>query len=903
MMTFPGHNPHLFSWKRFTKCKTSAEKNGDIDQWMKRVELASEFAVSEVFSHKKINSGINSQAMPLQSTDQLQDHDEAYSEAQALLSDWMGSKLRLELEMGEDDDLISSTERSTPVVLAAARPTALDYSNFDDLYNHLAEEEENGAVNSFLQDLMEQEVLDSGIVQDLALDTEEKGKKMRDPSITMEARHRQVRENRARRDAERQRQQTEKEARRGAKEEAKRREREEEMRRRQEARRQEEMVQQEMVRLRRQMEERRGLEQLVRQRERERLDRQRAARSLQSDPPLPTKQQQRDTERLHKEQQIQTRVHMRNLKCLQRHFSGWYSVLLDQRMRMGKAAALCDWKRQLRAWRAWRALVWAEQKQREMERTEEELRAENRRCQLAMESDRRRLLRRCLNDWQLWCRMEKEQRELLAQQEETRRKMAALINAASTGKLKATETTAHKALMAPPEASDQPDTDKLRGEDHHRSGTLAPATSAAHQENAPVGAVARPAQPWQVSRRHAALTAGELRQARQRGEEGGGGGRSTRSRSAELQGSRFERRHAVQQQTITQQRRLLREQQEQIARLQEEQSMMGLKLEAQRNTQLTQLSVPAASKRIGLSFDPKEQRVAGESDSRCSPPKKAVKHQPCPHPTVTAMEERARQRAERRREVEEVKRKKEEEKLAQMKAAEEERQREEEEEKRRAAERRREEKRQEREREEEKQKQLKREQELQTLARQHYHRTLLLRRGLAPWKRLLQLTQTNTQLAESHHSLFLLRRCTLAWQQSASESLSQKEASADQLYQHFLLRRSLACWKRLKDWRMILEERAERFYRKHTLRRLLLALLDHVTQERLVEWDRQELAQEHNDRRVLRGCFQAWRQFPALLRKEREKEVRREQLRRKVAEVLPDFRSSPLGCPWEKPSL
>lgn len=45
---------------------------------------------------------------------------------------------------------------------------------------------------------------------------------------------------------------------------------------------------------------------------------------------------------------------------------------------MGKAMALCDWKRQLRAWRAWQAIVWAEQKQREVARTEEELRAENR---------------------------------------------------------------------------------------------------------------------------------------------------------------------------------------------------------------------------------------------------------------------------------------------------------------------------------------------------------------------------------------------------------------------------------------------------------------------------------------------------------------------------------------------
>lgn len=68
--------------------------------------------------------------------------------------------------------------------------------------------------------------------------------------------------------------------------------------------------------------------------------------------------------------------------------------------------------------------------------------------------------------------MEKEQRELLAQQQETRRKMAALINAASTGKLKATETPIYQPITAPPEASNQPETtEKVRGP--HISGNNA----------------------------------------------------------------------------------------------------------------------------------------------------------------------------------------------------------------------------------------------------------------------------------------------------------------------------------------------------------------------------------------------------------------------------------------------
>lgn len=63
---------------------------------------------------------------------------------------------------------------------------------------------------------------------------------------------------------------------------------------------------------------------------------------------------------------------------MQKHFSAWYSVVLEKRVRLGKAAALCDWRRQLRVWRAWRALVWVRRREREAERIEEELRLENR---------------------------------------------------------------------------------------------------------------------------------------------------------------------------------------------------------------------------------------------------------------------------------------------------------------------------------------------------------------------------------------------------------------------------------------------------------------------------------------------------------------------------------------------
>lgn len=47
-------------------------------------------------------------------------------------------------------------------------------------------------------------------------------------------------------------------------------------------------------------------------------------------------------------------------------------------------------------------------------------------------------------------------------------------------------------------------------------------------------------------------------------------------------------------------------------------------------------------------------------------------------------------------------------------------------------------------------------------------------------------------------------------------------------------------------------------------------------------------------RKVMMNAFKIWRQYPLLMKEEREREERRNQLRRKVAEILPDFQT------WQK---
>ncbi|XP_016121403.1 coiled-coil domain-containing protein 191-like, partial [Sinocyclocheilus grahami] len=377
------------------------------------------------------------------------------------------------------------------------------------MYFHLAQEEENSVVHNFLQDLMETEVLDFGIVEDLKVDSDQNKKKWRDPSITMEVRHKQVKENRM-------------------------------------------------------MEEKRSVEQLARNMERERLQKQWATENSLIPKHHNSTQKKQNKDLQLKLKKLEARVHLLDLQCMHRHFTTWYSVILERRVRMGKAAALCDWRRQLRAWRSWRALVWARREKKEAERTEEELRQEHRRCQQAVESDRRRLLRRCLSDWRVWCQVEHHRKELLQQQEETRRKMAVLINAAASRKLGAEKS---------PPVTNPFKTLSPRENISHQDVAAAPESSSltAQASEAP------PTQAWQVRRRHAALSSAELQQLRQGQQQ-----QTSQSGSVELSGGQFKHRHAALQLTVAEQKRLLKEQQEQIRHLQERQNILELRHEAEK---------------------------------------------------------------------------------------------------------------------------------------------------------------------------------------------------------------------------------------------------------------------------------------------------------------------------------
>ncbi|KAM9301124.1 coiled-coil domain-containing protein 191 [Morus bassanus] len=897
----PGRASRLFRWRRPAAGARPKPKfdSDNLERWIKRVDQASEYAVSEAFFLQKSRypQGPCGPVTSLETLEQLQDHDEACEEAQELLSNWMKSKLQLELVSDGEEEVDSA-------LLEKPSAAPLKYERFDDLCSYLEHELESSSVQEYLQHLLQSEAVNCGIVEGLRLEDIKEKQKLADPRIIMELRHKQVKENRMRRQKALELQRQEKSVKKSVLSEAKLQAQEEDRRKALKAK--EEEIQREMVKLRKEMAEKRhSMAEAWRTEGKRQGKSQKPSMqevSITASSPRVLKKEEQGEEKQRKAQELLRRIHTNKQRCMQRHFSAWLKVILEHRIKIGKARALADWKCQLKALRAWRNYTWARKVEQETQQLQVHLQDQNRKTQLSAEHNQRRLLRCCFLAWQRWSQAETEKRELQIKREETKRKMVQLLEAVSLQKggldrplevnKPEREVNHHQDLQ-----QDMPTETCLieKESDQTRDHSCWDAAHTSHSFRKPKFA-------WEITLKHAAPRAQDQAVYRNQITTFPQQFQAPGPKTVPAYGSRFEHRHAFQQRLIEEQRQQLQKQQELILELQQNQRLSIVKEEAAQATAVTQLLNNSASQT-------REEKTKGEKQSECKntshlcPP---VSHGPentrtvmrgrrpsrqltSAHPILKAMEERATQRAERRKKLEEAKQQREEEKLAQLKAEEEARQRKEAEEKEAQQEKRREERRQQKLKELEKQRRLEKERQLQKKARDHYEKVLLRKLGMLPWKRLKEQAQENLLVAQRHHCLGLQRKCLMTWLQHTQESLVEKMSRAEDFYSHALLRWVFRNWLKYKNYLSTLEERASILHATCLMRKYFWAWFDLIMEEKSTLWEKLKIATEHSNKRLMLNAFKAWRQYPLLMKKEREREERRNQLRRRVAEILPDF--------------
>nr|XP_012319411.1 coiled-coil domain-containing protein 191 isoform X2 [Aotus nancymaae] len=887
----PKKRMRLSRWKLFTRKPSPKPAVGpdSVEHWIKRVEKASEFAVSNAFFTR--NSDLLrspwGQITDLETSEQIEDHDEIYAEAQELVNDWLDTKLKQELASDEEGDAKNTV---SSVTLMPEANGHLKYDKFDDLCGYLEEEEESTTVQKFIDHLLHKNVVDSAVMEDLGRKENQGKKQQKDPRLTMEMRHKQVKENRLRREKELERQRIEKALKKSAFLEAQCLVQEEKKRKALKAKKEEEAIQREMVKLRREIIERRRTvkEAWKIEKKRQEENSQNSSEKVSfENTHILLNEEKMAKERKRKLKELLIQIFKENQQCQKRYFSAWHKLILDDRIKLGKAGILSDWKINLKVLRAWRDYTRSQKLERETQALENDLREENRKQQLATEYNRKRVLRHCFAEWQHWHGAELLKRELALTKEETRKKMDALLKAASLGKLSANGSSG---ISSPKEATAMVTAVPPLWEE-------SPLESSGCMISPPLGRTTGnlqgPLQNVPLSapgnKQHKTLGAEPFRQ------PGSNERLGTTSQKAErVCLGHVHSRHVFQQQLIERQKKKLQEQRKTILELKKKQQLAEAQWAAEHTSAVTDaqsrlLSKPRGEKEpttckmlVNSPVDsPGAEGSRSDSWNSLSGPKKKPKQLMTPHPILKAMEERATQRAERRRILAEKKKKQEEEKLAQLKAQEEEHQKREAEEKEAQLERKREEKRLKKMKELEKQKRIKRNQQLEAIAKEHYKGFLLRKKGLEPWKRMRMQSKQNLQ-----------RKYLLTWFQCSQESLARKTAQADQFYSQVLLRRVIWSWL---QYLIDLQEEVRKFYVHFLQKKIFRAWFNIVREVKIDSQGKHEIAAEHSDRRILWITFQTWKKFVKFMKEERVKEERRQQLRRKVAEILPDFQAPGSG--------
>ncbi|XP_048588264.1 coiled-coil domain-containing protein 191 isoform X2 [Nematostella vectensis] len=772
--------------------------------------------------------------------------------------------------------------------------------------------EEEISVQQVLRDMLDKQVVENDIMSDLGFNDSHKRK---DPRPKMELRHQQVKAKSENRRRQEEKVKREKNARKEAEHLARQQILKEERERQARIKQEEQLVQQEMMRIRRAMEEEKRQKKEQAQREQMKLaEAEQMARQYMEEEER-RKEQKRQQEQEAKEEmrrlllkQMEEQaatVARQNLQLLRRHFSAWYTVVVEQRIKFGKASALADWRCKLRAWNAWRAYVWHIKSDKEAQAIAVQMKERHRKEQIALNFHRKHLLQRCIVAWQLFVRESQHNRKLQEEHQRKTNKMAALLEAAASGRLwnkNSQETGDNEISVQDVELVDsrpstarkvdeifsqdprRPPTDRssvdatgstsrraevafLPNKPHmkawgNNSGNARPKTTAkkdtSRTNHSALGLVRdRPAsaRKYVNKQRTSSANAAKVSDLRARLKESSKISKGFhRSRSTDMINSRNSEMGPDRVMEF-----------EDVSQSDDDQSDLLVDLDTERSATSTKLLSREA---------------------------KVKSNKPTTTPLMLAMEARAKEREARKALIEKRKRKLEEEKLAKLKEEQARKEAEVEKEKQEILKKKREERRLARERELEKQRRLEEIRQLNVKAEQHYCRTLLMKYGLSPWRQLVAMAHQNLSSAIEHHAQALVITCFYPWLQFARENSRRQQEAADQLFRRILLRRSWRSWRKYGQHMVRLEVVAEDYCSAARLRKYFRLWQCWVTDEQILYWEKERRAHEHDLVRLQKLAFTYWKKLIPMAQEERKREARKLEMRNRVKAWLPDFQGT-----------
>ena len=156
-------------------------------------------------------------------------------------------------------------------------------------------------------------------------------------------------------------------------------------------------------------------------------------------------------------------------------------------------------------------------------------------------------------------------------------------------------------------------------------------------------------------------------------------------------------------------------------------------------------------------------------------------------------------------------------------------------------------------------------------------------------KQLIIQRKIKNKQADLNYSKTILGKLVTAWRLHTKLVITLKQEIADDFDRKRLLTTYFTGLKNSKQAMQISCAKATRFYRHQIKAKLFEAIKVYTASEVAKKESDEVLIRDHNDRRIILGCFKMWRDFPGEMKRDRERQKRMDDLRRKVKEMIPDY--------------
>nr|CAB3228413.1 coiled-coil domain-containing protein 191 [Phallusia mammillata] len=529
---------------------------------------------------------------------------------------------------------------------------------------------------------------------------------------------------------------------------------------------------------------------------------------------------------------LEKMIQKRRRSTLKNFFVSWFRVVLDRKAAMGKAKALSEWNCTMRVWSAWRKYTIIQTSNRFLKLHETNIRQKKVQEHLADIKYSKAILRKYFRAWKTFVKANVYSKDIWQARESTKAKMEALLGAVVKKK------------------TQKPVEDDLVVECFEDSSSVPPSV----KEDSPVKFTAtektqlkpkcKPA--WQLTKADVKKMSKTQMLHLQPNLAAGDGHRvAPRKQKSQIHMSRVQ---------------------------QDNSSQHPLEVVDQ-NTETQHTASPL---RKPTSKHQKKELV-GTTKPR----------------TLTEMEKRAEERAKRRQELLDRRKEKERGRAEQLEKEEEERLEKEKEEKQTKL-------REAQEAKKIKEQQLQAKKEFQAKMRAlaltadgHYRKKLLLKFGINPWLNYIAKIKQMEDSAKKHWSSNVLETTFFMWLSASRKRCAIKQTKADNFCIYLTKKHAFKQWLAYGEIVFIQEKKADLHYSHVIKKKYLETWKLFTTNEQLQFFNNEELAQGHNEKRLLKLGFNLFLKHHRNLAREKDRSRHVSNMRRKIAELLPDF------CPDE----